>query len=304
MKKQLLFAILLFFICDQIKAQCAGGSSFSSVTAPTSSTPSTISSCNWGGDYNTINGCLAGTSYTFTASGNAFITIRQGSSNGTVVGYGASTVTITSPISGTLYMLINSNPSCGIGTTCITTTIVRNSTTLPVSFGKFTATVQKNQVKLAWNTFSETNSEAFIVYRSTDGVNYIEIARQASKGSATNGYTSFDNYPVSGANYYRLKQRDIDGTVATLADDAVNFSLGTKEVKAWPNPIDNILRLSFPTATYQNLELVDIGGRKLQEHVLTNTQNEIKLDMSTYAKGVYLIILKDPNNSYLVKVLK
>lgn len=88
----------------------------------------------------------------------------------------------------------------------------QTATPLPVSIGKFKASLQNNRVKLDWNTFSETNNEAFIVYRSTDGVTYTEIARQTSKGSGANNYTAYDIKPLNGVNYYRLKQKDLDGT--------------------------------------------------------------------------------------------
>ncbi len=175
---------------------------------------------------------------------------------------------------------------------------------LPVNFGKFTAALQNNRVKLEWNTFSETNNEAFTVYRSTDGLNYTKIARQASKGNGANSYVAYDNSPLNGLNYYRLKQQDTDGTTTELGDDAVNFSLRNEEVKAWPNPVEKILKLSFPAGKYQSLRLADVSGRKLQEHTLNKTQSQAELDLSSYPKGVYLIALKGNNGNHLLKVLK
>ncbi len=175
---------------------------------------------------------------------------------------------------------------------------------LPVNFGKFTAALQNNRIKLAWNTFSEPNNETFTVYRSSDGINYIEIVRQTSKGNGANSYIAYDNSPLNGLNYYRLKQQDTDGTITELGDEAVNFSLRNEEVKAWPNPVEKILKLSFPAGKYQSLSLTDVSGRKLQEHILNKTQSQAELDLSSYPKGIYLIALKGSNGSHLLKVLK
>lgn len=302
MKKQLLLLFLLLCFCIQVNAQCSGGSLFSAINAPTGTAILPISTCNWAGDYNTINNCIAGTSYTFKTSSTALITIRQGSSNGPLVGYGTSTVTITSPILGSLYMLINT-PSCGIGTNCITTTI-QNNTTLPVSFGKFTASLQNKWAKLDWNTFSETNNQAFLLYRSTDGENYTQIAEQASKGNGANSYTIFDYYPANGTNYYRIKQKDVDGTLNLLADDAVSFSLDGKKIEIWPNPVDKLMRLGFTAGKYQHLSLTDINGRKLLTQNLSKTQSETKIDMSNRPKGVYVVELTGNNGTQIVKVVK
>ena len=177
-------------------------------------------------------------------------------------------------------------------------------TILPVNFGKFTAIPQSNRVKLDWNTFSETNNNSFIIYRSTDGVNYTEITQQASKGSNANSYTTFDNNPANGVNYYRLSQKDSDGTITKLADDVVNFSLANAEVKAWPNPVAKTLFVSFAAGKYQSLRLVDVTGKKLLERNIASAQNETEIEMSTYSKGIYIVELKGSNGSHLVKVIK
>lgn len=302
MKKQLLLLFFLLCFYIQLNAQCYGGSLFSTAAAPTGTDIVTISTCNWAGDYNIITNCIAGTSYTFKANPASLITIRQGSSSGTLVGYGTSTVTVTSPISGTLYMIINTS-SCGTATNCITSSIQKN-TTLPVSFGKFTASLQNKWAKLDWNTFSETNNQTFLLYRSTDGENYTQIAEQASKGNGANSYTIFDYYPANGTNYYRIKQKDVDGTLNLLADDAINFSLDEGKIEIWPNPVDKMMRVGFTAGKYQTLSLTGINGKKLLKQNLNKTQSETKIDMSNRPKGIYVVELKGNNGTQIVKVVK
>ncbi|RYZ99046.1 MAG: T9SS type A sorting domain-containing protein [Sphingobacteriaceae bacterium] len=175
---------------------------------------------------------------------------------------------------------------------------------LPVNFGKFTATAESNRIKLDWNTFSETNNEAFIIYRSSDGLNYTEIITQNSKGSNANSYTALDNSPANGVNYYRLNQKDNDGSIYKLADAVVNFSLANAEVKAWPNPVEKALHINFAAGKYQSLKLVDITGRTLQKLNISITQSEIEIDMATYTKGIYMVELKGKDGSHLMKVIK
>lgn len=124
----LLLISLLIGLSENSWAQCSGGSSFATVAAPTGSTATTISSCNWSGDYNTITGVVAGNSYTLTISPAACITVHTGSPTGPVVAYGMSSVPFTAPSSGTYYMVIRANcTTCPTGSTCLTTTIICNS---------------------------------------------------------------------------------------------------------------------------------------------------------------------------------
>src|SRR4051812_14820473 len=114
----LLLISLLTIWSDNGQAQCSGGSSFSSVAAPTGTGSTTISSCNWAGDYNTITGVVAGSTYTLTTTPAACITIHSGSPSGPVVAFGTSSVPFTAATSGTYYMTLNANcTGCGTGTT-------------------------------------------------------------------------------------------------------------------------------------------------------------------------------------------
>jgi hypothetical protein len=162
MNKNYITLLLLLMLPSFIYSQCSGGSSFSSVSAPANSNPLTISTCNWAGDYNTILNCVSGISYTFGASISTYITIRQGSPTGSLVGYGFAPVTITSPINGSLYMIINSNVSCANGSTCITTQIT-NATLLSVdNFTKETEVVlYPNPVERVLNISMPNNTKFF-----------------------------------------------------------------------------------------------------------------------------------------------
>lgn len=175
---------------------------------------------------------------------------------------------------------------------------------LPVSFGKFTAVAQSGRVKLEWNTFSENSNQLFTIYRSSNITNYTPIATQASKGREANVYTVFDNQPANGINYYRLTQKDIDGKVTVLANAVVNFSLSDQNVKIWPNPIIDLLNVSFASGTYQKIVLTNLNGQKLQTLDLQKTQNSVQLNVAGYAKGLYVVQLIGNNNTRSMKVLK
>ncbi|MCC6410260.1 MAG: HYR domain-containing protein [Saprospiraceae bacterium] len=105
--------------------QCLNSSQFGTTTAPTNNTPTTITTCAFGGEYNTINSAVAGSTYLFTGTGGSgnYLTIRQGTPAGPVLAFGFSPISATCTASGPLYVHVNTNASCGTDGVCHTTTI-------------------------------------------------------------------------------------------------------------------------------------------------------------------------------------
>jgi len=83
---------------------------------------------------------------------------------------------------------------------------------LPVKLNSFTVQKINNSAKITWSTEQETNSSHFIVERSVDGRTWNTIATVAAAGNSSHriDYAIYDNAPMRGINYYRLKQLDKD----------------------------------------------------------------------------------------------
>ncbi|NOT51988.1 MAG: T9SS type A sorting domain-containing protein [Chitinophagaceae bacterium] len=116
------------------QSQCTNGSAFGSAVAPTTNTtPTTITTCAFGGEYSTITGATAGSTYLFNATGGAgnFITIRQGTPGGAVLGFGVPPLSVVCTVSGNLYLHYNTNASCGTDGSCHTGTVQCTSCPAP-----------------------------------------------------------------------------------------------------------------------------------------------------------------------------
>lgn len=88
---------------------------------------------------------------------------------------------------------------------------------LPVELVGFTATEQGEEVRIMWETASETNNSHFFVERSIDGTEFENIARVDGAGTSTvlQQYTFLDtDVPDVDMLFYRLAQVDMDGTVS------------------------------------------------------------------------------------------
>jgi hypothetical protein len=151
----------------QAVAQCTNTSAFGSATLSAISGGTAIISCNYAGEYGTWAGAVAGNTYTFrsTISGD-FLTIHSGTSNGAVVAFGPQPLVYTATASGTLFVHVNTNSSCGTVSSCRDITA---TTTIPLCVG----------TPSPGNTISSANPVC-------GGVNFtLSLQNQTSGGAVT-----------------------------------------------------------------------------------------------------------------------
>lgn len=166
--------------------------------------------------------------------------------------------------------------------------------TLPVNLKGFSAQLKNKTVFINWLTAVEFNSSHFIVERSADGKNFTAIASVQGKGTGSGIviYQSVDSFPLSGINYYRLTQVDVDGKI-TLSD-VVSVNLGipvTKTLRIYPNPVESILLLSFQSVLSNNLaQVIAPDGKVLLQAKgsVKEINQEINRQVNRLKSGIYV----------------
>jgi hypothetical protein len=98
-------------------------------------------------------------------------------------------------------------------------------------------------IDVTWVTAKEENLAYFAVQRSRDGKTFTDIGKVDAKGgNALHTYRFTDEYPVSGNNYYRLRQVDTDNSVtfskAVVANLGNDAAAATGELTLYPNPLE------------------------------------------------------------------
>ncbi|MBK7753070.1 MAG: hypothetical protein IPI41_10870 [Flavobacteriales bacterium] len=103
---------------------CQNAIPFGTAT-PLGETLTTISTCSYLEEYSVINGILSGRNYEFTVSGpGGYITVRDGSVGGPILGSGATPLTVTTTSTNALYVHWNVDAACATETgICHTTTV-------------------------------------------------------------------------------------------------------------------------------------------------------------------------------------
>ena len=172
---------------------------------------------------------------------------------------------------------------------------------LPVTIISFEGSLESNNtVDLNWSTATEMNSNYFIVQKSTDGHSWSELTQIKAQGNSSTlvNYSTVDNNPSNGNNYYRLQEIDLDGAITYSNIVVLTYTAGTAP-SIYPNPTHGVAYLKGNNLG--NIKIFSMTGQDITYMVKQLKQNEnlIQLDFSFVAKGIYFI----KANNYLVKEL-
>jgi hypothetical protein len=171
-----------------------------------------------------------------------------------------------------------------------------SAATLPVSLTQFNAGKKGEQTLLSWTTSTEQDNKGFAIERSANGTNFIVIGFVQAKGNGnstlTQQYNFTDANPITGRNYYRLQQQDVNGSSAYSAVRLVNFSKSLA-VLLYPNPVVNSLTIDLqntqPLALQINIS--DLQGRRLKSWSFSNAAGVLQLNLNGLAPGYYQLEL-------------
>lgn len=171
--------------------------------------------------------------------------------------------------------------------------ITYGSATLPVELLSFDARLQEETVTLNWATASESNSDFFAIEHSVNGHSFASLGQlQAAGTSSDKQYYQFRHAPQSpGDHYYRLRQVDFDGTASFSAIKVVHLAsqaLFRFHTSTNFNEIRLQLDPSLP-ALEGHIRIFDYSGRLLKAQQALLSDAEIRLDISDFESGTYLL---------------
>ncbi len=178
---------------------------------------------------------------------------------------------------------------------------------LPIELLSFEVNLKGHIVYLNWQTASEINNEGFEIEDSTDGDNWRNIGFVNGSGTSyeLNNYQFLHQNPVSGINYYRLKQLDYDGFFEYSSKVSVERGADWQSAMTlFPNPVKNgTITLSFPDDDFEFGELLiyDSVGRLVHSQAILNTNTEIQT--SHFRKGIYLMRLEMDRQRFLKRIV-
>jgi len=176
---------------------------------------------------------------------------------------------------------------------CCSGYIVGAETSLPIELIDFTGAQTASAVLLNWRTALEINNAYFSIERSADGARYEAIGQVPGAGTSTviNSYTYTDEQPLSGVNYYRLRQVDFDGQYAYSPVVSVVFGSTDARLLIAPSPAsdDVTVQLTQPTAEPISWEVYDQGGRMVLQGTAGSEIEQFGFNVGALAEGFYIL---------------
>jgi hypothetical protein len=181
---------------------------------------------------------------------------------------------------------------------------------LPVELVSFTGScLQNNEVELQWTTASEQNSDSFFIEKSTDGSNFIIIGSVAAAGNSTEvrKYSFTDSEISSSKNYYRITVLDKDNSIDKSKIIQIKCS-EDEEIKSYYSNLtdDIIIELNAVAEKDILINLIDITGKSFfhANRKTTIGINKIRVPIKhSMPNGIYIVSIKDGNNSFTKKIL-
>lgn len=181
-----------------------------------------------------------------------------------------------------------------------------NCVTLPVELLELEARPHQQVIFVEWTTATEHGADYFEVQRSDDNNNFTAIGQVNAVGDALfpNDYRFTDTAPLRGANYYRLRQVDRDGSFE-FSQSVVAFMNGNGQRPAlFPNPAHETLQIGYfaPREGTVSFHVLDAVGRT----AMIYDQGAVRGDQTTtiplqeLAKGWYSVRVVLPDGTAML----
>lgn len=182
---------------------------------------------------------------------------------------------------------------------------------MPVDLVSWSATAEEKAVKLAWKTASETETQDFVVERSQDGVTFspVGVIPAAGNSAAALEYVYMDEQPLVGASYYRLRQRDFDGSEELFSVQTVYYRPAAGEQPVFrPNPLQRDLFVEVPqrlTNGAVTLEIFAADGKKVytRSSIEEAAPHTFSYVLPVLSAGVYRARISYDNEVFLQNLI-
>ena len=212
-------------------------------------------------------------------------------------------------VSTTLANLGNVNCQVSDGSTTITLNVIDCGGTLNTNLLSFSASLQKETANLSWTTTTEFEALRFYIEKSTDGVNFTDIATVNSYGNhdaSLNTYFYTDPDVIKDISYYRIRMTAINNQAAYSRVIQLSPAFKTLSIISAINPFAN--QLDFYVNAPKPIQvveadIVDMFGRsvaKMKSTLVAGSNHLVFSNTQPLPAGAYTLRLR-ANEQVLTK---
>jgi hypothetical protein len=173
----------------------------------------------------------------------------------------------------------------------------------PVRFTKLNAEKKEAAVEVNWEASEVEGINSFEVERSADGMAFSKVNSVAVvNASGSQEYTIMDNQPLSGWNYYRIRNVEANGKVSFSNIAKVQW-LRDAQIRIYPNVIANgkinLLLQDQQSGRYQ-VVLTTVSGQRVYSNVLQHAEGTSSYSLELKGKkrlsgGEYILTVYSNN---------
>jgi hypothetical protein len=187
-----------------------------------------------------------------------------------------------------------------------------NYAPLPVELVSLKAIVKDKQVSVEWMIAREENASHYIVERSLNGKTFYQIGTVAATNlNAIQSYQFVDVKPVTGNNYYRLRQVDQDSTamLSKTVSATIGKAVQQEQVKAelYPNPSSTgNFAIVVPAKAGEQVGIIitDMLGKAVYQTQTIASEQQIEIHTAGSLKtGMYLVHIFTSNGKCVKKLI-
>lgn len=102
---------------------------------------------------------------------------------------------------------------------------------------------------------------------------------------------------INNSSMYNVRVYSIQGTINVPANADVN----TIQSMAYPNPASSTISIKYNVSAMQEMIIRDINGRVIDNILLDPSQEEVRLNVNSYAKGVYIYSYATSSGKFVIQ---
>ncbi len=189
-------------------------------------------------------------------------------------------------------------------------TVGENNIPLSLDLLAFTAVKEKNHARISWKVADDSKASYYQLEKSSDNGQQYSVIETRPAGSADGIYTAFD-YRFYNDSYYRIRvintdgKEDVSRSVFLKADGGNSYVL-------YPNPLSAGEGVQISSLTgvsekdMQEVRVFNVEGKLLIQlnGVLSELNQELKLQTAKLPKGVYQLRLQNPSAVETLRFIK
>jgi len=179
---------------------------------------------------------------------------------------------------------------------CSLVSSAQTTTALPVSLKMDASLAGSNKVAVSWTVLVKLETDYFDLEKSQDGIRWrsITVVKSDSSTTVPFTYTAFDVFPVKGANFYRIRIKDMVGRTTFTPVKTVRVTR-LCNISVYPNPSSGQVNIALGElpATDWYVSLITTEGQIILQKKYSRNSTAVCLPVHNIATGSYVLEIID-----------